>query len=128
MALSSCPATFALPVEDVDRAEKFYSETLGLEHTGATSEGAPLFSLGGGASLMLLPRPGGARQESTALTWGVADIAQEVRDLEAAGVRFEDYDSPELTTVDHVADMGGEKAAWFLDPDGNVLCIHQDTR
>jgi hypothetical protein len=27
--------------------------------------------------------------------------------------------------VNHIAEMDGEKAAWFLDPDGNVLCIHQ---
>ena len=32
---------------------------------------------------------------------------------------------PELTTVDHVAVMGAEKAAWFKDPTGNVLCLHQ---
>ena len=37
---------------------------------------------------------------------------------------FEDYDGPDLTTVDHVATMDGDTAAWFHDPDGNVLCIH----
>ena len=39
---------------------------------------------------------------------------------------FEDYDLPDLKTVDHVCVMGAEKAAWFKDPDGNVLCLHQD--
>ncbi len=33
---------------------------------------------------------------------------------------------PDLKTVDHVCEFGDEKAAWFKDPDGNVLCLHQD--
>ena len=45
--------------------------------------------------------------------------------LEQRGVVFDDYDLPDLKTVDHVCVMGAEKAAWFKDPDGNVLCLHQ---
>jgi len=40
-------------------------------------------------------------------------------------VTFEDYDMPGLKTENHVATMGDERAAWFLDPDGNVICVHQ---
>ena len=40
---------------------------------------------------------------------------------------FEDYDLPGLKTVDHVASSTGMRAAWFLDPDGNVLCVHEPT-
>jgi predicted enzyme related to lactoylglutathione lyase len=125
MSLTGSGVAFALPVEDVDRAKKFYVESLGLDFTGTNAEGSAMFSLGGGAQLMLLPRPGGQRSDSTAMTWGVDDLAQEVAELEAAGVTFEDYDTPDFKTVDHIADMGGERAAWFRDPSGNVLCIHQ---
>ena len=125
MSLKGSGVAFALPVEDVDRAKKFYVEQLGLDFTGTNVEGSAMFSLGAGAELMLLPRPGAQRSDSTAMTWGVEDVAREVKDLEAAGVTFEDYETPEFKTVDHVADLGGEKAAWFLDPDGNVLCVHQ---
>jgi len=45
-------------------------------------------------------------------------------ELEARGVTFEDYDMPGLKTVNHIAEMGADRAAWFLDPDGNVLCLH----
>lgn len=38
---------------------------------------------------------------------------------------FSDYDLPDLTTVDHVCVLGSRKAAWFNDPDGNVLCLHE---
>ncbi|MEO7351622.1 MAG: hypothetical protein ABIR34_09980 [Marmoricola sp.] len=58
------------------------------------------------------------------MSWAVDDVATEVRELEQRGVVFEDYDLPGLKTVDHVATMEGEQAAWFTDPDGNVLCVH----
>jgi len=113
-----------LPVEDVDRARKFYEEKLGLEYGGLNLEGSAMFALDGGTTLVLLPRPGGSRAESTAMSWAVDDVEKEVKELANRGVVFEDYDLPEFKTVDHVATMGGFQSAWFLDPDGNVLCVH----
>jgi hypothetical protein len=40
-------------------------------------------------------------------------------------VGFYDYDLPDLKTADHVAVMGAEKAAWFADTEGNILCLHE---
>jgi catechol 2,3-dioxygenase-like lactoylglutathione lyase family enzyme len=124
MSLASRAVAVMLPVEDVDRAKKFYVENLGLDFSGTNGEGAATFELGGGTTLVLLPRPGGARSEATAMSWHVDDVAAEVRELEQRGVEFADYDLPGLRTVDHVATMDGEQAAWFNDPDGNVLCLH----
>jgi hypothetical protein len=28
--------------------------------------------------------------------------------------------------VEHVCVLGSEKAAWFQDPEGNILCLHED--
>ena len=86
-----------------------------------------MYALGGGAVLVLLPRPDSTASESTAMSFEVDDVASEVKDLEARGVGFEDYDMPGMTTVDHIASMGKDMAAWFKDPDGNVLCVHQTT-
>ena len=127
MALATSSVTTALPVTDTGRAKEFYSDRLGLAFRETNAEGSLLYDLGGGASLMLLPREAGTQNPSTALTWEVDDVVAEVVDLESRGVRFEDYDQPGLTTVDHVAEMEGERAAWFLDPDGNVLCIHDSS-
>jgi len=33
--------------------------------------------------------------------------------------------SPQLKTVDKVCILGSERAAWFKDTEGNILCIHQ---
>jgi catechol 2,3-dioxygenase-like lactoylglutathione lyase family enzyme len=128
MALSTSAVTAALPVTDTGRAREFYSERLGLALRETNAEGSLVYDLDGGARLMLLPREAGTQNPSTALTWEVADVATELADLQERGVAFEDYDLPGLTTVDHVADLDGERAAWFLDPDGNVLCIHEGRR
>ncbi len=127
MSLARSTVAVMLPVTDSDRAKQFYSESLGLDYTGTNDEGSPMYSLGGGSTLVLLPRPEGIRSDSTAMSFEVDDVANEVRDLEGRGVTFEDYDMPGLKTVGHVCEFGTEKAAWFHDPDGNVLCIHQVT-
>ena len=84
-----------------------------------------MYALAGGATLVLLPRPDSTPSESTAMSFEVADVSGEVRELEQRGVGFEDYDLPDLKTVDHVCVLGSDKAAWFKDPDGNVLCVHE---
>ena len=56
----------------------------------------------------------------------MSDIRAAVAALEQRGVRFNDYDLPGFRTVERVCVLGSEQAAWFDDPDGNILCIHQD--
>ena len=56
-----------------------------------------------------------------------SDIDSTVRQLEQAGVKFEDYDMPGLKTQNHVCVLGAEKAAWFYDTEGNCLCLHEET-
>ncbi|PUA83056.1 glyoxalase [Nocardioides currus] len=114
-----------LPVTDVDRAQQFYAETLGLDFTGRNDEGSAMFVLGGGTTLVLLPRPDSHPAESTAMSFEVEDVTSEISALEGRGVTFEDYDLPDVKTVDHVCEFGDERAAWFKDPDGHVLCLHQ---
>jgi len=127
MSLTHRTVAMMMPVTDVDRARTFYSESLGLDYTGTDNEGSAIYALDGGSTLVLLPRPDSRPSESTAMSFEVDDITAEIGDLEQRGVVFEDYDMPDLKTVGHVAEMGAEKAAWFKDPDGNVLCLHQMT-
>ena len=53
------------------------------------------------------------------------DVEGAVKSLSDKGVVFEEYDSPTFKTVNEVCVLGSEKAAWFKDTEGNVLCIHQ---
>ncbi|MGD9957819.1 VOC family protein [Nocardioides sp.] len=125
MALSQSTVAMMLPVTDPQRAQQFYTENLGLAYVGTNAEGSLVYRLAGGSELVLLPRPDSTPSPSTALSFEVAGIEDEIAGLQARGVVFQDYDLPELRTTDHVCVMASEKAAWFLDPDGNVLCLHE---
>ncbi len=117
--------TVMLPVKDMARARRFYEEGLGLKAGGLKPDGKFVYNCGG-TEIALFPKPEGTKAEHTAISFRVADIAKEVRGLEARGVKFADYDLPGLKTVNHVCVLGSEKAAWFQDPEGNILCLHED--
>ncbi|MDH4175589.1 MAG: VOC family protein [Betaproteobacteria bacterium] len=117
--------TVMLPVKDMARARRFYEEGLGLTPGGLKPDGKFVYR-SGGTELALFPRPDGTKAEHTAISFKVRDIAKSVRELSARGVQFADYDLPGLKTVEHVCVLGSEKAAWFQDPEGNILCLHED--
>jgi catechol 2,3-dioxygenase-like lactoylglutathione lyase family enzyme len=117
--------TCILPVKDMARARRFYEDALGLEAVGAKPDGKFVYRCGG-TEIALFPRDEGTRATHTALSFQVADIGAAVKSLGARGVVFADYDLPGLKTVEHVCVLGAEKAAWFEDPEGNILCLHQD--
>jgi catechol 2,3-dioxygenase-like lactoylglutathione lyase family enzyme len=114
-----------LPVKDLQRARDFYERALGLEAIGAKPDGKFVYRCGG-TELALFPKPEGTKAEHTALSFQVDDIGAAVGELERRGVRFADYDLPGLKTVEHVCVLGSEKAAWFEDTEGNILCLHED--
>lgn len=124
--LSSAPVMTMLPVKDLERARDFYLHKLGLEAIGPRPDGKFLFRCNGGAALALFPKPEGTKAEHTAVSFTVADIVAEVRALEARGVSFHDYDLPGFKTIEHVAVIGADKAAWFSDTEGNLLCVHEE--
>lgn len=71
-------------------------------------------------------KPAGGRAPHTTLSFRVDNIADAIARLAERGVNFADYDYPDLKTVDHVCVLGTEKAAWFEDTEGNILCLHED--
>ncbi|MET0543767.1 MAG: VOC family protein [Variovorax sp.] len=124
--LSQAKVTAMLPVIDMNRARAFYEGKLGFRPEGPRDDGRYEYRLGDGVALALIPREGGTKAEHTALSFEVSDIAQRIRELQKAGVVFENYDLPGLKTVEHVCVLGSEKAAWFRDTEGNYLCLHED--
>lgn len=123
--LDGAPVTAILPVADLARARQFYEQRLGLTAVGARPDGKFLFRCGG-TEIALFPKPSGAQAEHTVLSFRVADIRAAIAALERRGVVFADYDLPGLRTVDHVCVLGSEKAAWFQDTEGNILCLHEE--
>ena len=123
--LDKAPVTTMLPVIDLKRARDFYEAKLGLRPLGSSPDGKFKYACGG-ATLALFPKPEGTKAEHTAVSFQVANVEAEIAELTARGVAFENYDFPGFKTVDHMCVLGSEKAAWFKDTEGNLLCLHED--
>lgn len=112
-----------VPVRDIEKAEKFYSETLGLKKVDKNPGGVAYQC--GGTKLFVYPTPKAGTAKSTVATWEVKDIAAAAKELAGKGLEFEHYDYPGAKHEGDVHIWGGMKAAWFKDPDGNVLGLNQ---
>jgi len=125
--LKAAPVMTMLPVKDLERARDFYVNKLGLEGEGLAADGKFVLRAAG-TKIGLIPKPEGTKAEHTAVGFEVEDVAAEIKALKGRGVKFEDYDFPGFKTVDHMIVLGTDKAAWFKDTEGNILCLHQDLR
>ena len=116
-------AAATLPVTDVDRAKGFYEGKLGftLEEENA---GGLLYRVAD-SYVFVYPTQFAGTNQATAASFDVEDIAAAVAELRGKGVAFEEYDFPGLKTVDGISELEGELAAWFKDPDGNILALGQ---
>jgi catechol 2,3-dioxygenase-like lactoylglutathione lyase family enzyme len=123
--LAATQVTCMLPVKDLARARQYYEEKLRLVPVGAKPDGKFVYRCGS-TEIALFPKPEGTKAEHTALSFRVADINAAIAELKGRGVVFDDYDLPGFRTVEHVCVLGSEKAAWFRDPEGNILCLHED--
>ena len=121
--LSNFPVHPTFPASDMDRAKKFYGETLGFEIADENPGG--VIYKAGDTTFLVFPSKNAGSNTSTYAGFDVDDVAAEVADLKKRGVEVLDYDTPELKTVDGVADMGGAKAAWFKDSEGNTIGVVQ---
>ena len=124
--LADAAMTTLLPVRDIDRARDYYTRVLGLMPEGARPDGKFVFRCANGALLALFPKPEGTKAEHTAASFEVPDIGATIRALKMRDVTFHDYDLPGFRTEGHVCVLGSEKAAWFSDTEGNILCVHED--
>ncbi len=121
--LSDFPLTTTAPTTDIVRTRKFYGEQLGLKETYAGDDGI-LFEAGKGTLIYLYKRAP-SKAEHTIGSFAVTNIENVVADLKSRGVLFEDYDMPGIKTANGIASWGEDKAAWFKDPDGNILGLFQ---
>jgi catechol 2,3-dioxygenase-like lactoylglutathione lyase family enzyme len=108
-------------VDDLERAQQFYGETLGLNVTQSPA-GLEL-KLGGGGTVFVYPKAGHEPATFTILNFPVAHIDQAVDELTAAGVRFERYDGIESDEKGISRGGDGPPIAWFKDPAGNILSV-----
>jgi catechol 2,3-dioxygenase-like lactoylglutathione lyase family enzyme len=122
--LSDHPVFPILLSTDLAASRTFYHDTLGLEIM-AEDDDRIVLRCGGGTQLVISRSTVGTSDTQTQTAWRVPDVRAAVADLRARGVRIEEYEAPAPVTVDGIADMGHSWAAWFIDPDRNVLAVVQ---
>jgi catechol 2,3-dioxygenase-like lactoylglutathione lyase family enzyme len=115
-----------LPASDLERARRWYEEKLGL--VPARESPAGLEYRSGGARFDIYETQFAGTAQNTAAAIIVGDIEKVVDDLAGRGVVFEQYDFGEIKTDDRgIADIPGERAAWFKDSEGNIIGLGQTT-
>ena len=102
--LGKSDATPMIAVKDLDRARKFYEDTLGLKEVDDFGEG---FMLRSGDTKLSVYR-------------------SEVSGLKEKGIAFEHYELEGLTPKGDIYEGENMKTAWFKDPDGNILSLIEE--
>jgi predicted enzyme related to lactoylglutathione lyase len=120
--LADKDAVATIPVKDLKAAKKFYGDTLGLKLT-PVPEPEVLNYKSGNSTVLVYKSQFAGSNKATSVTWIVDDVEGTVKDLKAKGVAFEHYDFPGMTRKGDVHIAGKSKAAWFKDPDGNILAV-----
>lgn len=115
-----------VPITDAARGKEFYGGKLGLKFV-AEDPFAIVFDAHG-IMLRLTKVKEFKPQPFSILSWEVANIEASVRELVAAGVKFERYGFFEQDELGIWTAPDGTKVAWFLDPDGNNLGIVQHAK
>lgn len=118
-------AEATLPARDLERAKSFYAQRLGLDPISEDDTGVHFVV--GGTRFRLFRSGGSASGSHTQLALTVGDVEAQVEALRGRGLTFEEYDFPNLKTVNGIADLGYARAAWFKDSEGNLLGVAQRT-
>ncbi len=111
--LSDARVAPTLAVSDMERARRFYEDTLGLAIEAEVEE-TVRYKCGGGTGLALYERPS-EEIDRTVAAFEVDDIEAEVDELRGRGVEVEG-----IITLD-----SGLRRAYFKDPDGNMIGMRQ---
>jgi catechol 2,3-dioxygenase-like lactoylglutathione lyase family enzyme len=121
MMLGSSPVVAVVAVADLNRGKEFYGGTLGLSQGDLDDPGGVMYVCGAGTQLFVYESSFAGTNQATAASWEVDDLDGEVSALKSHGVTFEQYDIPGAERDGDIHRIGGLRAAWFKDPDGNIL-------
>jgi predicted enzyme related to lactoylglutathione lyase len=112
-----------VPAADLQRARRFYTDTLGLSVT-AERDGLLVFTTDGGTTFFVYETEYAGQAGHTIAQVHVDDLDADVKELQDKGVVFEHYDLPGVSWSGGIAsipEMG--RAAWFKDSEGNIMCL-----
>ncbi len=124
--LADTKAYSGFAVDDLEKARRFYGETLGV-HAEVLDEENGLLSLhlAGDRETLVYLKPDLQPGNYTILNFVVDDVDKAVDELSGRGVEFERYEGFEQD--ERGIDRGpGPNIAWFKDPAGNILSVHDE--
>jgi len=126
MTLRTSPAYSGFSSNDLAKARQFYGDTLGLEVND--DHGMLSLHLEGGRNVLIYPKDNHEPATFTILNFPVPDVDRAVDELTGKGVKFERYegfhqDDRGIARPERPED--GPAIAWFRDPAGNILAVHQ---
>ena len=119
----STKAYSGFAVDDVEKAREFYGGTLGLPASEAPA--GLIVTLAGGRDTLIYHKPDFQPATYTMLNFEVSDVEATVDELSSRGVemeRYEGFDQDEKG-IARVPDF--PPGAWFTDPAGNIIAIHE---
>ena len=122
----SADAFSSFSVNDLKKAKEFYTNSLSLE-VSEMPEGLEL-QVPGVTKVFVYPKPNHTPATFTILNFPVDNIDKAVAELTKAGVKFEQYDLPDIKTDSKGIARGpkGPSIAWFKDPAGNILSVLEE--
>ncbi len=125
--LKDSKAFSSFSVDDIAKAKEFYGQTLGLD-VKEDPKMPDLLNVGlaTGGFVLIYPKPNHSPATFTVLNFPVDDLDKAVDELSAKGIRFIEYDQPEIKTDAKGisrANGNGPDVAWFNDPAGNILAV-----
>ena len=122
--LENSKAYSGFAVDDIDKAQAFYGETLGLK-TSVLEDGNLLqLDLAGDRPTLIYIKPDFTPATYTILNFPVEDVDKAVDELTAKGVTFDRYDGFEQDEKGIDRSGPADGIAWFKDPAGNILAVH----
>ncbi len=110
-----------IAVSNLVTSTKFYEEVLGLKKI--KDQDNEIYFQSGNAKLKIYQSQYAGTNKATNASWDVENVEEVAQELKSKGVNFERYDIPGVTHEGDVHVWGEMRAAWFKDPDGNILCI-----
>ncbi len=123
--LADKTSSAVIAVKDMARAKEFYEGKLGLSQAdmGMDDSAGGVMYKTGSSRVLVYPTQYAGTNQATAIGWGCGeDLGTIVDELKSKRVSFEHYsDMPRVKMEGDVHVMGELKAAWFKDPDGNIL-------
>ena len=126
--LDGSKAYSGFAVDDHEKAKEFYGETLGLD-VSVLDRGQQLLQLNvGGGPVLIYTKPDHTPAAYTILNFPVKDVDATVNELISKGIaleRYEGFDQDEKG-IARGGEGRGPTIAWFTDPAGNILAVHED--